>query len=135
MEAVRLPPAVASEIARHALASPGEEVCGLIGVDAGGGMRCYPVRNVARDRSHAFEMEPGGQIDAMRRMRERGEQLLGIYHSHPAGPPAPSLTDIVRHEYPEALYFIVSLTGGAPELRAFRIRNQKVSEIPIQAHH
>lgn len=131
MEAVRLPAAVASEIRRHAQQSPGEEVCGLIGADAGGA-RCYPVPNVARDKPHAFEMDPRGQIAAMRAMRARGEQLLGIYHSHPAGPPRPSLTDIVRHEYPDALYFIVTLTDGVPELRAFRIRNHKVSEVPIE---
>ena len=133
METVRLPHAVAHQIRRHAEESPGEEVCGLIAGDASGGMRCHPVRNVARDKSRFFEMDPRGQIEAMRAMRERGEQLLGIYHSHPSSAAEPSRADVEQHEYPDALYVIVSLKEGVPALRAFRIRNQKVSEVVIDA--
>lgn len=131
METVRLPPAVAAEIRRLAQQSPTEEVCGLVSGDASGATGCHPVRNIAADKSRFFELDPRGQIDALRTMRERGEQLVGIYHSHPTGPPAPSPTDVERHEYPDAIYFIVSL-GAAPELRAFRIRDRRVSEIAIE---
>jgi proteasome lid subunit RPN8/RPN11 len=55
-------------------------------------------------------------------MRERGEQLLAIYHSHPrSNEPVPSDTDVRLAYYPAAVYFIVGLGGTEPVLRAFRI--------------
>ncbi len=55
-------------------------------------------------------------------MRERGEELLGIYHSHPRSQtPNPSATDVRLAYYPSAVYFIVGLGGRRPELEAFRI--------------
>jgi proteasome lid subunit RPN8/RPN11 len=55
-------------------------------------------------------------------MRERDEQLLAIYHSHPrSDDPEPSNTDVRLAYYPTAVYFIVGLGGDEPLLRAFRI--------------
>jgi proteasome lid subunit RPN8/RPN11 len=65
-------------------------------------------------------------------MREAGEELVAIYHSHPDGPAAPSLTDVVEHEYPGVLYLIVSLaTRDAPEIRGFYIHGERVEEVPL----
>ena len=55
-------------------------------------------------------------------MRERGEQLLAIYHSHPrSADPQPSATDVRLAYYPSAVYLIVGLGDPEPCLRAFRI--------------
>ena len=55
-------------------------------------------------------------------MRERGESLLGIYHSHPrSSEPQPSETDVRLAYYPEAVYFIIGLDGTNATLRAFRL--------------
>jgi len=131
METLALPHALALSIRRAAQASPDEEVCGLIARDTSGSLRCQPMANGARDKAHAFEMDAREQIDALRGMRERGEQLMAIYHSHPNGPAQPSRTDIERHEYPDALCLIVSLANRQPELRAFRIGAGIVSEVSI----
>ena len=67
-------------------------------------------------------MDPRDQIDALREMRERGESLFAIYHSHPDSPPAPSETDLKQAGYPEALYLIISLdTKGVLEMRGWRL--------------
>ena len=62
-------------------------------------------------------------------MRERGEQLLAIYHSHPRSTePQPSATDVRLAYYPSAVYLIVGLGDPEPCLRAFRITmNAKVN--------
>ena len=55
-------------------------------------------------------------------MRQRDEQLLAIYHSHPrSSDPTPSETDVRLAYYPAAVYFIVGLGNAEPTLRAFRI--------------
>jgi len=55
-------------------------------------------------------------------MRERDEELIAIYHSHPrAKDPEPSATDVRLAYYPSAVYLIVGLGNHEPRLRAFRI--------------
>ena len=59
-------------------------------------------------------------------MRERGEQLLAIYHSHPrATDPFPSETDVRLAYYPTAVYLIVGLGNQEPCLKAFRISEKE----------
>jgi proteasome lid subunit RPN8/RPN11 len=77
-------------------------------------------------------MEPGRLIDAFRDMRQRGEALYAIYHSHLQGPARPSPTDIEQAAYPEALHLIIALRGAEPpELRAYRIRNSRVQPVAL----
>jgi proteasome lid subunit RPN8/RPN11 len=131
--AVALPRAVEQAILAHAEGSPHEEVCGLIG-GAGGQVRSvYPARNDAADRRQHFYLEPRSQLAAMRDMAQRGEDLLGIYHSHVQAPAYPSATDLALHAYPDALYVITAPAAPAGErLRAFVIARGEVTEIPLQ---
>jgi proteasome lid subunit RPN8/RPN11 len=59
-------------------------------------------------------------------MREREEQLLAIYHSHPrAIIPSPSETDVRLAYYPSATYLIVGLAGSNPVVKAFQISERE----------
>jgi len=112
--------------------TPEEEICGLISRDQRGFKKCYPVVNVADDKKHFFALDPKGQIEAIRSMREHGEELGAIFHSHPDSPALPSLADIEQHEYPGVLYLIISLsTKGAPEMRGFHIHGRETGEVAI----
>jgi proteasome lid subunit RPN8/RPN11 len=129
---LKIPRTVVNQILHQAQHRPEAEVCGLISGDADGLKRCYPVANVAGDRRRLFEMDPADLIDAMRKMRERGEELRAIYHSHPETPALPSLEDIRQHAYPEVLYLIVSLgTKGVLEMRGFRLRDGRIDDVEI----
>ena len=133
LNAVRLPRPVVDELMRQTQASPQEEICGLMSRDRHGYWRCYPVPNRATDRKHFFTLDPKTQIDAMRAMREHGEELAAIYHSHPDSPAFPSPADVAQHEYPDVLYFVISLNPhDKPALRGFRIHGQTVEEIVIE---
>lgn len=107
----------------HALEAQPKECCGLIGGADEVARSIYRLRNVARDALVAYEAAPEDLFDAQRQMRARGEQLLGIYHSHPrSNDPVPSETDVRMAYYPSAIYFIIGLEGTQPSLRAFRIK-------------
>ena len=98
------------------------ECCGLIGGDGKRATSLYPMRNVAANAQVAYEAAPEDLFAAQRQMRERGEELLAIYHSHPrATAPQPSETDVRLAYYPQAIYFIVGLSGAHPVMRAFKI--------------
>jgi [CysO sulfur-carrier protein]-S-L-cysteine hydrolase len=56
---------------------------------------------------------------------------LGIFHSHPAGPPVPSPTDIAEAAYPDSLYVVISLQNSTPSVRAFRIIDGQVAEVKV----
>src|SRR4030095_4813888 len=71
------------------------ECCGLIGGESGRAKSIYPLRNVAKNSEVSYEAAPQELFTAQRQMRERGEQLLAIYHSHPKSEePFPSETDV-----------------------------------------
>ena len=132
MSAVRLPRSLVNQLLHLAQKSPEEEICGLISRDRHGFKKCYPVVNAADDKKHFFVLDPKGQIEAMRSMREHGEELGAIYHSHPDSPPQPSLTDIEQHEYPGVLYLIISLgTKGRPEMRGVHTHGRETAEVAI----
>lgn len=132
MKAVRLPRPIVNQLLHLAQKSPEEEICGLIGRDGRGFRKCYPVQNAAGDRQRFFALDARGQIEAMRDMREHGQELAAIYHSHPAAPALPSLADVEQHEYSDVLYLIISLsTKGVLEMRGFYIRGRAIEEVPI----
>jgi len=123
----------------HAREVRPEECCGLVGgrsSSSGGdaeGASVYPLRNVAPDKSVAYDGDPQDLCEAQRMMRSRGEQLLGVYHSHPREvAPVPSESDVLLAYHPSAIYFIIGMDGGAADentaasLHAFRIfRSEK----------
>jgi len=112
-----------TEIIAHARAAAPRECCGLVGGTEGGRARTvYRLRNIAADSQVTYEAAPEDLFAAQRAMRERGEQLIAIYHSHPrATDPSPSETDVRLAYYPTAVYFIVGLGNQEPCLRAFHI--------------
>lgn len=114
------------EILLHAReASPGE-CCGLIGgTEDRSTQSIYRLTNVASNTETAYEAAPEELFAAQRQMRQNGETLLAIYHSHPrASEPTPSETDVRLAYYPSATYLIVGLAGDAPVVRAFAISEQ-----------
>ncbi len=104
----------------HARAAQPAECCGLLGGTAGRVQSVYPLRNVARQPLNEYDAAPEDLFGAQRLLRERGETLVGIYHSHPRqATPQPSLTDVRAAYYPSAVCFIIGLGGAVPVLRAF----------------
>lgn len=115
-----LPVALRAAILEHAQATPAAEVCGLLGGRGDLVVSRYPIANVATEPADTFEMDAREQLAAFKTMRERGEALSGIYHSHPAGPAEPSARDLEWAAYPGVPYLIVSLaTPGVPVLAGF----------------
>lgn len=107
----------------HARRSAPEECCGLLGGVERECASLYPLKNVAREPLKSYKAEPTELFKAQRRMRERGETLLAIYHSHPRSrEPEPSATDVRLAFYPAAVYFIIGFDEtDACVPRAFRI--------------
>jgi len=115
------------KIIAYALAAVPAECCGLIGgTNDGIAKSIYSLRNLAADKIVSYEAAPEDLFAAQRQMRDRGEELLAIYHSHPrSAEPVPSETDVRLAYYPRAVYFIIGLAGPQPVARAFRISERE----------
>jgi proteasome lid subunit RPN8/RPN11 len=114
-------------IVAHARDSAPAECCGLIGgASESRASSIYRLRNVATNPELAYEAAPEELFASQRQMRERGEVLFAIYHSHPrSSDPSPSQTDIRQAFYPSATYLIIGLAGSEPVVKAFRISERE----------
>jgi proteasome lid subunit RPN8/RPN11 len=129
---IQIPRKLASQLLHFAQQSPDIEVCGLVGCKNNEPTNCYPIDNSAPESQNRFVLDAKQHIAAMKKMRENGEELFAIYHSHPTAPAYPSALDLEMANYENALYFIISLNiKGILELRAFRIENKAASEVRI----
>lgn len=111
------------DIIAHAREADPAECCGLIGGAASGiAETIYRLRNVATNNYVSYEVAPEELFAAQREMRQKGELLVAIYHSHPrSSQPEPSETDVRLAYYPSATYLIVGLGGTEPVMRGFKI--------------
>jgi proteasome lid subunit RPN8/RPN11 len=121
LEAVHIPRAVYDDIVAHAREGKPEEICGVM---RGRGTTVYEARrgrNVAAERIENYEVDPQTLLLQFT-FEEQGDEMLGIYHSHPVSVAYPSATDAWNAHYPECIYFICSLEHDtAPVVRAFRM--------------
>ncbi|HTG86000.1 MAG TPA: M67 family metallopeptidase [Pyrinomonadaceae bacterium] len=118
----------------HAREAAPAECCGLVGGFSGTHANSlYRLRNVTAEPEVRYEAAPEDLFTAQRLMRERGEELLAIYHSHPrAVEPSPSETDVRQAFYPSATYLIIGLGGGGPVVKAFNISEREHRWHPVE---
>lgn len=77
----------------EARAAHPHEACGILLGQGERIDRIVPADNIHPDPEQYFEIDPQALVDAHRAERSGGPQVLGYYHSHPAGPAGPSATD------------------------------------------
>lgn len=111
-----LPAALRARLWAHARAEAPRECVGLLGGRAGSVLALYPLANVAPDPERAYRADALELLRAFKAMRREYIDLVGIYHSHPHGPPTPSSEDVRLAQY-GVPYLIADVRGGT--LRAF----------------
>lgn len=132
MPVIVLPRPLVNQLLHHAQLDDSHEICGLISLRSDGSHVIYPIDNVAGQPHSHFEMDPKAQIETLRTLRENGECLFAIYHSHPTADAHPSAEDLRHSEYPEAARLIISLnTKGVLELRGYRINGDQSEELEV----
>ena len=103
------------------------EACGILGGREGRIESVHPVTSASPSPSR-FAMDPAAQFRALDEISRFGREVVGIYHSHPSAPAAPSSVDLAaacwpgttEPNYPGAAQVIVSLQeGAAPVVKAF----------------
>lgn len=120
---LRVTRAVQDALVDHARAGAPEEVCGILAGERGDpatATSAHPVENVAETPETRYRIDPEEQLRVMEDVEAAGDEMVGFYHSHPAGPRGPSVTDEARATWPDRSYVIVSLDGESPFVGAWR---------------
>ena len=115
-----------------------DEACGLLtGRFTGSGSEpdgritnAVPCANAERS-ARTYTVDPRDMLRVMRAAEARGDDIVGVWHSHTHTDAYPSATDVRLAVDPAWICAIVSLRDGAPVLRAYRIRDGVIAEIPI----
>jgi proteasome lid subunit RPN8/RPN11 len=115
---IEIPKAVLRAIEDHAREAYPEECCGfLLGHvgEPGRVQRSQRARNVATEnRKRRYVIDPLELLHADEKARKEGLDLIGVYHSHPDHPAAPSEYDRSRAGTWFS-YVILSIVGRQPK--------------------
>ena len=113
-----------------------EEACGLLtgpfdgseptGVVTG----AEPCRN-ADASARTYTVDSGDMLRVLRAAEARGDDIVGVWHSHTHTDAYPSPTDVRQAVDPAWVYVIVSLKHGEPVLRGYRIRDERIDEVRV----
>jgi proteasome lid subunit RPN8/RPN11 len=120
------------EMLRHVEEHAPLEACGLLAGKNDTVQNVIPVRNQAQSAVR-FVMDPYEQLQALEWIESAGLDLVGIFHSHPAGPETPSATDIAEAAY-EVVQIIWSPPNGKWQARGFWLEAGQVTEVALSIY-
>ena len=123
---LQLSRALQDEMVAHCQQHYPKEACGILAGQDSRTAQVYPMRNV-EDSPIGYSMDPKEQLLVERQMRQRGQQMLGIYHSHTATDAYPSPVDVGLAISPDISYVLVSLKDQArPVVKSYRIVERRI---------
>ena len=126
MRSLRLTDALREDIFRHCQRLYPKEACGLLAGTENVVTQVYPMTNT-EDSPIGYAMDPKEQLQVEKLMRQQGQRLVGIYHSHTASEAYPSSVDVGLAISPEVSYVLVSLKDRQhPVLNSYRIEGRTV---------
>ena len=117
----------------HAIQDAPLEACGLVGGKEWRSLEVFPTVNELQSPTR-FRVEPQAQIRIFHLLEERGWELIGVYHSHPAGPDRPSQVDITESAYPEVINLIWYKKNNYWDCKGFIIESSRIHQIEIVIH-
>jgi proteasome lid subunit RPN8/RPN11 len=105
------------ELRRHGEETYPNECCGvLLGKQEGEVRRVNSAARCGNTRSDSpsdrYHIDPKELIRIQREARERGEEVVGFYHSHPDHPARWSATDLAEAHWIGCSYVITAVEGG-----------------------
>ena len=106
------------------------EACGLLAGREARVEKMIGVLNQAHSEVR-FAMDPYEQLRALDWIESSGLDLVGIFHSHPAGPETVSPTDIAEAAY-AVVHLILSRRENHWKARGFWIEDGSAYEVTLQ---
>jgi len=130
---LRVSKGLCEQMIAHCRSRYPKEACGYLAANAAGAVvAVYPMTNV-EDSPIGYSMDPKEQLQAEKRMRQAGQRLIGVYHSHTASAAYPSSVDVRLAISPEISYVLVSLQDREePDVKSYRIDGRTITPEDLQ---
>jgi len=119
---LKIPNVVFQQIRQHGEETYPHECCGVllgqVNLDRNERSVSLAIRcgNTRTDSAHdRYHIDPKELIAAQKKARERGEDIVGFYHSHPDHPAQWSQTDFAEAHWIGCSYVITSIAKGKAE--------------------
>jgi proteasome lid subunit RPN8/RPN11 len=129
---LRVSEAAYADMLAHAYDGLPNEACGLlVGSLADHTAPRYERCRNAAESARVYTIDSRDHFRIYREADDRGEDLVGVVHSHTHTEAYPSPTDVAQAPDPEWHYVIVSLRQETPVLRSFRIVDGTITEEPV----
>ena len=119
-----------NDIVAHCRSQAPIEACGLLSGREQQVKTVHQMTNTDAEAEH-YMMDPQEQFEVFKELRDSENEIIAIYHSHPASQAYPSPEDVRLAFYPGVIYVIVSLAEETPVIRGFKIINDQIEEIAI----
>ncbi len=120
---LKIPGSIFQEIRGHGEETYPHECCGVLlgemNLDANERRVSLAIRcgNTRTDSAHnRYHIDPKELIAAQKTARERGEDIVGFYHSHPDHPAQWSQTDFAEAHWIGCSYVITAVAKGKAEI-------------------
>ena len=117
------------EMLHHVEQNAPLEACGLLAGKNNSVEKVLLVRNQAQSPVR-FVMDPYEQLESFEWIDSHALDLIGIFHSHPAGPETASVTDIAEAAY-EVVSVIWSRAHGEWQARGFWLADGRAINVPL----
>jgi proteasome lid subunit RPN8/RPN11 len=134
-----------AEMHSHAASTYPEECCGLMfgrlsfenGSDKNGGaikkvLRLRRMKNAfdPKERYHRYTIDPKEFLEAEKDADDKGDEIVGIYHSHPNAQARPSAFDR-DHAWPTLSYVVIEVRESkALETRSWVLKDDRSEFLP-----
>jgi proteasome lid subunit RPN8/RPN11 len=120
---LKIPEDIFQQIRHHGEETYPNECCGVLlgqmDLDANERQVSLAIRcgNTRTDSAHnRYHIDPKELIAAQKTARERGEDIVGFYHSHPDHPAQWSQTDFAEAHWMGCSYVITAVAKGKAEI-------------------
>jgi [CysO sulfur-carrier protein]-S-L-cysteine hydrolase len=128
---MRIPQALFDQMVAHAQDDAPNECCGIIGTRNGEGFVLHQATNIHHSPLK-YEIGSDELYRISMALDDDDLEVGVIYHSHTRSDPYPSQTDVNLARYPDAVYVIVGVANGSPEVRAYHIRDGEIADADLQ---
>jgi len=130
---------VLDEVISHCMEVYPNEACGILAGKGNTVEKVYKMSNI-KSSPAIYEMDPQEQLRCEREIKNSGQRIICIYHSHPSSSAYPSQVDVMRVYwpgdpdipiYPDTCYMIIGPINGNTEVKVFRLSVGRVDEVKL----
>ncbi|UOQ45224.1 M67 family metallopeptidase [Halobacillus salinarum] len=125
-----IPQSIYQEMIKHGYSSLPYEACGFLAGKENLVQSIWTMENELKS-DRRFFVNKQVVKNNLEQIKNRGEQVMAVYHSHPTTAPVPSWSDLAHHMDQKIKMMIVSFKYPSPKVKCYQITPSSFRESPF----